>query len=133
MKLNGFIQGMVTLAMVLLMSLDLQGTPPAKYSPAGAWEYIVPGVPEGYDRGVMIITESEDGLAIEIGPSKDYLVKAEKVEYSNKQLSFIVYVEYEEVKISGEFKDENFEGTVSYVEGVFDINASKVPESKVDN
>jgi hypothetical protein len=115
--------------MVFLISLETQSAPTAKYSPAGTWEYSVPGVPEGYDRGVMVITENEEGYVVEVGPSLDYLMKAEKVEYSNKKLSFVVYVEYEEVKISGEFISEKFEGKVSYVEGEFDMTADRVPES----
>ena len=129
MKFSLFFRGMLALSMMFLISLDAQSDPTAKYSPVGTWEYSVPGVPEGYDRGVMVITESEDGYVVEVGPSGDYLMKAEKVEYSNKNLSFVVYVEYEEVKISGDFNNEKFEGKVSYVEGEFDMTADRVPES----
>jgi hypothetical protein len=129
MKFNLFFRGALALMMVFLISLETQSSPTAKYSPAGTWEYSVPGVPEGYDRGVMVITENEEGYVVEVGPSQDYLMKAEKVEYSNKKLSFVVYVEYEEVKISGEFKSDKFEGKVSYVEGEFDMTADRAPES----
>ena len=56
-------------------------------------------------------------------------MKAEKVEYGNETLSFVVYVEYEEIRISGEFDKEKFEGKVSYVEGEFDMAATKRSDS----
>lgn len=121
-------RSIAVMSMLVFINLDSTGAHLAKYSPVGTWDYSVPGVPEGYDRGVMVVTESEEGYVVEVGPSKDYLMKAEKVEYNNQKLSFVVYVEYEEVKISGEFDDDTFVGTVSYVEGVFDMTASKIPQ-----
>jgi hypothetical protein len=125
---NAFFQGIMALAVLFIATLDMQSSPPAKFSPVGTWEYSVPGVPEGYDVGIMVITESEVGYIVEIGPSEDYLVKAEQVEFNNKELSLVVYVEYEEVRISGDFSDDQFKGKVSYVDGVFDLTAVKVPE-----
>ena len=128
MNFKLFYQGLLALTMLFVITFDARSAPVVNYSPVGTWEYNVPGVPEGYDRGVMVITEGEDGYVVEVGPSKDYLMKGQKVEYSNNKLSFVVYVEYEEVKISGDFDKDKFEGTVSYVEGVFDMTAAKVVE-----
>jgi hypothetical protein len=129
MKVNMFFRSIMVLSMLAIANLSTHSAPAAKFSPVGTWEYNVPGVPEGYDKGVMVITENEGGFVVEVGPSKEYLMKAEKVEYSKQKLSFVVYVEYEEVKISGEFDKDKFEGLVSYVEGDFDMSAMKVPES----
>lgn len=120
--------GLAGLMLALLLASFTGISSPAKFSPVGTWEYSVPGVPEGYDRGVMVITEGEEGLMVSIGPSQDYLAPAQDVEYKNKKLSFKVIVEYEEVVIDGAFEEDQFSGTVSYVEGVFDITANRQVE-----
>ena len=128
MKLKNIAGMMTGLMIMLLMTSFISNTAPVKFSPAGTWEYSVPGVPEGYDRGFMVITEDEEGLLVSIGPSEDYLAPAQDVEFKKKSLSFKVVVEYEEVVVSGEFDGDQFSGTVSYVEGIFDITAQKKTE-----
>lgn len=117
-----------SLALVLLLASFTFISLPDKFSPVGTWEYNVPGVPQGYDRGVMVISEGEEGLIVSIGPSQDYLTPTQDVEFKKKTLSFKVIVEYEEVVIQGEFDMEQFSGTVSYVEGVFDMTANRIAE-----
>jgi hypothetical protein len=118
------------LMVVLFVTSFSKAAPSAKFTPVGTWEYGVPGVPEGYDRGVMVITENEQGYVVSIGPSEDYLAQAQDVEYSKEQLSFKLIVEYEEVKISGTFDGDKFTGTVSYVEGQFDITAERKTDTQ---
>ena len=103
---------------------------PAKFTPVGTWEYHVPGVDPGYDRGVMVITEIEKEIQVNIGPSKDYLSPVQDVEYKNKSLSFKVYVEYEEVVVKGDFDGDSFAGTVSFSGGTFDMKAQRVAENQ---
>jgi hypothetical protein len=129
MKVNMFFKSIMVMLMLAFINLSNQGAPDAKFSPVGSWEYHVPGVAEGYEKGVMVITENEDGFIVEVGPSKEYLMKAEKVEYNKGKLSFVIYVEYEEIKISGKFDKDKYKGLVSYVEGEFDVTATKVPAS----
>jgi len=124
-----FLKSIMAISMLSIITYAAKGEPVVKYSPVGTWEYSVPGVPEGYDTGIMVITENEDGLVVEVGSSREYLMKAEKVEFDNTKLSFVVYVEYEEIRISGEFDKEKFAGKVSYVEGEFDMTATKLSES----
>lgn len=123
------IAGMMTgLMMMLLITSFTSDRAPAKYDPSGTWEYSVPGVPQGYDRGLMVITEDEEGLVVSIGPSEDYLAPAQDVELKKKSLSFKVIVEYEEVVVTGEFDNDQFSGKVSYVEGIFDMTAQRKTE-----
>ena len=128
MKLKNIAGMMTGLMIMLLMTSFISNTAPAKFSPVGTWEYSVPGVSEGYDRGLMVITENEEGLLVSIGPSEDYLAPAQDVEFKKMSLTFKVVVEYEEVVVSGEFDGDQFSGTVSYVEGIFDITAQKKTE-----
>ena len=117
-----------SLVLVFLLASFTGISVPEKFSPVGTWEYNVPGVPEGYDRGIMVISEGEEGLIVSIGPSQDYLTPTQDVELKKKTLSFKVIVEYEEVVIQGEFENEQFSGTVSYVEGAFDMTANRMVE-----
>lgn len=128
MKFSMLFRGMTTLMMLLFLSSITHAAPMAKFSPAGKWEYSVPGVPEAYSAGVILITENDEGFVVEVGPSVEYLTQAEKVEYSKKKISFIVYVEDQEVKVWGSFGKNQFTGTVSYVEGEFEFTATKIPD-----
>lgn len=128
MSLKIIARSMGSLMLVFLLASFTGISIPAKFSPVGTWEYNVPGVPQGYDRGVMVITEGEEGMVVSIGPGQDYLTPTQDVEYKKNTLSFKVIVEYEEVVIDGEFDKDQFTGTISYVEGVFDITANRVVE-----
>lgn len=114
---------------LVFMATSYANTPaPDKFTPVGTWEYNVPGVPDGYDRGVMVISEGEEGLIVSIGPSEDYLAPTHEVEYTNGKLSFKIFVEDEEVVVTGEFDKDQFSGKVSYVEGIFDLTAERLVE-----
>lgn len=125
MKQRNVTTGVLILLAVVLSSINVFGNPPVKYTPEGTWEYSVPGVPPEYSAGVMVIGETEEGFKVTVGPSTDYLMEAQSVEYSKKSLSFKIYVEYEEIIITGTFKGDEFTGTVSYVEGIFDMTAKR--------
>jgi hypothetical protein len=128
MKQKTLLSGILALTTIMLLTSTAFGVPPVKYSPSGTWEYALPGVPDEYSAGWMVVAEAEEGIVVSIGPSTDYMVEAEYVEYSKKELKFKIYVENEEVNISGTFKGDEFTGTVSYVEGVFDLTARRVKE-----
>ncbi len=129
MKMKHFAGVLGGLMLLLLASSFTSVTVPVKFTPVGTWEYHVPGVEPGYERGVMVITEGEGGIQVSIGPSKDYLSPVQDVEYEKKSLSFKVYVEYEEVVVKGEFDNDLFNGKVSFSGGTFDMTAQRVPES----
>lgn len=128
MKMKKIASIMGALLLVFMATSFTNAPTTAKFSPIGTWEYNVPGVPEGYDRGVMVISEGEEGLIVSIGPSEDYLSPTQEVEYKKMKLSFKITVEYEEVLVSGEFNKDLFSGTVSYVEGIFDMTAERIAE-----
>jgi hypothetical protein len=128
MNTKRFTRAWAGFMLMLLMTSLTSFSAPARYSPVGTWQYSVPGVPEGYDRGLMVITEGEEGLQVSIGPTEEYLSPVQDVEYSKKTLRFKVVVEYEEVLVTGEFDQDEFTGTVSYVEGTFDMTATRILE-----
>lgn len=100
-------------------------TPAPKYTPAGTWEYSAPSAPEGYGMGKMVVTETEDGFGVTIVFNEYARIEAEKVEYRKKAINFVIYVEYEEVSISGIFNKDTFAGKVNSSMGVFDFSASR--------
>jgi hypothetical protein len=99
-----------------------------KFDPVGSWEYSAPSAPEGYTMGQMVIAEKEDGYSVTIVFNEYSRVEAERVEFSKKNLKFIVYVEYEEVSVSGDFDKGSFTGTVNYSQGKFDFSAVRKVE-----
>ena len=113
----------VSLILVLLVSSFTFDVPAKKFSPVGSWEYSVPGVAEGYETGTMIISEDGEDYKVTMQLNEYFKTDAEKVVYKNKALSFSVWVETEEIKISGTFEGETFTGKVSYSEGDFDLKA----------
>jgi hypothetical protein len=98
-----------------------------KSSPVGSWTYSVPGVPEGYETGTMIISEEGKVLKVTLKLNDYYSVEAEKIVYQKKDLSFSVWVESEEILIAGTFDKDTFKAIVSYFEGDFELTATRVP------
>jgi len=96
---------------------------PKKFSPVGSWEYSVPGVEPGYETGTMHIAKEGKEYKVTLELSEYYSVDAEKVVYNKKELSFSVWVENEEILISGNFDEEKFKAKLSYFQGDFELTA----------
>ena len=102
-----------------------ENSPEGTYSPEGTWVYSAPNVAEGYTTGEMIITETEDGFRVVMALDEYYQAEAREVKYEKKLMTFNLYVESELVTVSGKFDKDEFTGTVSYSEGVFDLTATR--------
>ena len=118
------------LVCLIILTLTSSFTPASsvkKFSPAGSWTYSVPGVPEGYETGTMIISETGKVLKVTLQLNEYYSVEAEKIVYNKKNLSFSVWVESEEVMITGTFEENTFNAILSYSEGEFELTATRNP------
>jgi hypothetical protein len=118
-----------SLAVLLLFVVASSFTyemPAKKFSPVGTWEYTIDGVPEEYESGKMIIEEKDKALKVSMAINEYFKAEGEKVEYKKKSLSFIIWVESEEVSVSGTFDGDLFDGMVSLSEGDFDLTATRV-------
>lgn len=113
----------VSMILLIVVSSFTFDAPAKKFSPVGSWEYSVPGVPEGYETGTMIIAEDGSGYKVTMQLNEYFKAEAEKVVYEKKVLSFSIWVESEEIEISGTFEDDTFMGKVSFSEGDFDLKA----------
>lgn len=121
-------RSLVALVLFVFVSSFTYEAPVKKFSPVGSWEYTVEGVPEGYETGTMIITEAEDNVKVTLALNEYYKTEGEKVAYKKKSLSFIVWVESEQVNISGTFNGDIFDGMVSFSEGDFELKATRLKE-----
>ena len=128
MKFKTIPRSLVALALLVIVSSFTYDAPLKKYSPVGTWEYSVQGVPEGYESGKMIIEEKDKVLKVNMALNEYSKTEGEKVDYKKKSLSFIVWVEAEEVTISGTFDGDKFAGMVSLSQGDFDMTATRVTE-----
>ena len=116
-------KGLISLIIVVLASSFTSSEPAMRYSPVGSWEYSVPGVQEGYESGTMIITKDGKDYKVTLQLNDYFKVEAETVVYKKKALSFSVWVETEEILVSGTFEGDNFNAKLSYFEGEFDLKA----------
>ena len=114
---------MVSFFFVVTMSSFTLDAPAMKYSPVGNWEYSVPGVEPGYETGTMIITQEDKEYKVSMELNEYSKVDAEKVVYKKNDLSFSVWVETEEILVSGTFDGDNFTAKLSYFDGDFDLTA----------
>ncbi len=120
-------RGVFALLLVVLVSSFTFDSPAKKFSPVGNWEYSVPGVEPGYETGTMIITQEGKKYKVSMELNEYFKVDAEKVVYKKNDLSFSVWVETEEILVSGTFDGDKFTAKLSYSEGGFDLTAIRKP------
>ena len=121
-------RSLVALFLVVFVSSFTHEAPAKKFTPVGTWDYAIDGVPEEYESGKMIIEKIDKSLKVTMAINEYYKSEGEKVSYKKKCLSFILWVESEEVTVSGTFDKDQFDGMVSLSEGDFEITATRVAE-----
>ena len=109
MKQTHVFRGLIALMLVVLASSFTIEPPAKKFTPVGTWEYSVPGVKPGYEKGSMIVAEDGKDYKVTMVLNEYYKTEAEKVVYKKKTISFSVYVETEEILVTGTFDDDEFE------------------------
>jgi hypothetical protein len=118
-------RGLIAMLLVVLVSSFSVESPVKRFSPVGTWEYSVPGVQPGYEKGSMIIAKDGKDYKVTMVLNEYSKTDAEKVVYKKKNISFSLWVETEEILISGNFDGDEFSGTLSYFEGDFSITAKR--------
>lgn len=121
-------RSLVALLLVVFVSSFTYHAPAKKFSPEGTWDYSVEGVPEGYESGSMIVKKEGKNYKVTMALNEYYKTEGESVVYEKKNLSFIIWVESEEVSISGTFDGDTFTGMVSLSQGDFDLLAKRKAE-----
>ncbi len=119
------LRGVFSVIILIMVSSFTIDAPAKKYSPLGRWDYSVPGVGEGYESGTMLISEDGKEYKVTLQLNEYSRVVAEKVVYKKKEMSFTIYVETEEIQVSGSFDGDEFKGSISFSEGDFTITAMR--------
>ena len=125
MNNNTFFRGVFSVIILIMVSSFTIDAPAKRFTPVGSWEYSVPGVQAGYESGTMIITEDGKEYKVTMQLNEYSKVVAEKVVYKKKDISFTIYVETEEILVSGSFDGDEFKGSISYSESDFTITARR--------
>jgi hypothetical protein len=73
----------------------------------------------------MLISEDGKEYKVTLQLNEYSRVVAEKVVYKKKEMSFTIYVETEEIQVSGSFDGDEFKGSISFSEGDFTITAMR--------
>ncbi len=123
MKYKSALRGVLAMLLLILVSSFTFEAPTMRYTPVGSWEYSVPGVQAGYESGTMTIAEDGKGYKVTMQLNEYFRVDAESVIYKKKDISFTIYVETEEILVSGTFDGDEFAGSISYSEGEFNLIA----------
>jgi hypothetical protein len=116
-------RGVFALLLIVLVSSFTFHAPTKKFSPVGTWEYSVPGVQPGYETGSMIISLDGKEYKVSMQLNEYFKADAENVVYKKNALNFSVWVETEEILVSGTFEDDTFTAKLSYFEGDFELTA----------
>lgn len=126
MKTKSYCRSMVAVLLLIMASSFSTEAPAKRFTPEGTWAYSVPGVPEGYDQGKMIIVKEEKGYGVTMAINEYAKAEAEDVIYKKKAIRFTVWVESEEVKVSGTFDGDRLSGTVALSLGEFELTATRI-------
>lgn len=121
-------RSLLALLLVVLVSSFSYEAPAKKFSPAGTWEYSIDGVPEGYEKGSMIVVEKGKTVGVTMQLNEYFKTEGESVEYKKKDLSFMIWVESEQINVSGTFDADTFSGKVSFSQGDFEFKATRKAE-----
>jgi len=119
----------ITLFVILLLSASAISAQSSgdKKSVAGKWKFDAPYAPEGYTSGAIELTFAENKYSSSISFSgSDYKIPGEKTKVENDTVSFVVYVESEQVAISLKLESESkMAGKAVYSQGEIPLTLTK--------
>ncbi len=99
-----------------------------KYSPAGAWNYVVKDTPAGDGKGVMNIADGDDGFTGNLVTDNYGEGNLENLKIVDNQLTASVYLSGIgiSIDIKGLFEGETFTGSVAANGDEFVMTAARV-------
>ncbi len=104
----------------------------SKSKPVGQWKFEAPYAPEGYTVGVIEIGLAENKYSASMNfTSLDYKINGEKVKFVSDSLSFVVYVEGQDVSVSLKMESATkMLGKAVYFEGEIPLTLVKAPPAE---
>jgi len=123
----------ITLFVILLLSASAISAQSSRDKKAvtGKWKFEAPYAPEGYTSGAIEFSFAENKYSSSISfTGSDYKIPGEKTKVENDTVSFVVYVESEQVAISLKLESElKMAGKAVYSQGEIPLTLTReVPE-----
>jgi hypothetical protein len=113
-----------------ITSVSAQNTK-SKIDPQGTWKFEAPSAPEGYTSGTIVIGKAEQKPTATMAfTGSDYKLTGEKVLVDNDTLTFSVYLDGQDIKVS--LKIENttkMSGKAVHSEGEVPLTLTKSVDS----
>lgn len=119
----------ITLFVILLLSVTAISAQSSrdKKDVTGKWKFDAPYAPEGYTSGTIELTFAENKYSTSLSfTESDYKIPGEKTKVENDSVSFIVYVESEQVEIFLKLENESkMAGKAVYSQGEIPLTLTK--------
>ena len=119
----------ITLFVILLLSASAISAQSSRDKKAvtGKWKFEAPYAPEGYTSGAIEFSFAENKYSSSISfTGSDYKIPGEKTKVENDTVSFVVYVESEQVAISLKLESESkMAGKAVYSQGEIPLTLTK--------
>jgi len=99
----------------------------AKVDPIGTWKFEAPYAPEGYTTGTIVIAKAEQKHTATMSfAGSDYKLTGENVRIENDTVSFSVYLEGQDIKVTlkGD-SNSKLVGKAVYSEGEVPLTLTK--------
>ncbi|MEM6801288.1 MAG: hypothetical protein AAF696_07775 [Bacteroidota bacterium] len=126
----------LNLFLILLMATSFascKGTKAAtaskakKYTPAGTWEYLITGIPDGDQSGTMTIMEGSEGMSGKISSDAGD-TDLEDLVIENNILTASFSVQGFDIEMKGTFEGDNFKGNIAAAGYEFPVTATRKTE-----
>jgi hypothetical protein len=118
-----FLFGM-SIAFAAIVSLNATASENPK-DVIGEWKYEVATAPDGYNKGVIAISEKEGQLTGEVKLADGSTIELKNVSYAEQVLKFGLYLDYEYIEIKARIEGNTMIGTVNSPEGPIELKAER--------
>jgi hypothetical protein len=100
--------------------------------PAGKWKFEAPTAPEGYKSGTIEVAIADNNYSTSISfTGNDFKIPGEKIRIEKDSVSFIVYVEGNQVSISLKMEDAaKMSGKALYSDGEIPLTLTRDKSEK---
>ncbi|MDW3646675.1 MAG: hypothetical protein R8P61_06425 [Bacteroidia bacterium] len=95
-----------------------------KYTPAGTWEYMITGIPDGDQSGTMTIMETTDGMSGSIASDAGE-TDLEDLVIEDNVLTATFSVQGYDIEMKGTFEGDTYKGNISVAGYEFPVTATR--------
>lgn len=94
------------LSLILTVPAICKGDEKSANDPVGKWKFDAPYAPEGFTTGSFEVKLAEQKLAATISfTGSEYILPCDKVKFENDILTFVLFLESEEIAFSLKFDE----------------------------